>query len=87
MRYKAGDKVRVRQDLAVGKNYGGDIFARSMEEFKGKIVTMGSVDGNHYHIEEDKYKYNWTDEMLEPVKVVTNWDKVTEELNLEDLDL
>ena len=84
MRYKAGDKVRVRQDLAVGKNYGGDIFARSMEEFKGKIVTMGSVDGNHYHIEEDKYKYNWTDEMLEPVKVVTNWDKVKEELNLED---
>ena len=86
MRYKVGDKVRVRKDLVVGKNYGGYIFARSMEEFKGEIVTIESVDGDHYHIEEDKFefKFGWVDEMLEPIKVVTNWDKVKEELSLED---
>ena len=53
MRYKVGDKVRVRKDLVVGKSYGGYVFTRSMEEFKGEIVTIESVDGNHYYIEED----------------------------------
>lgn len=76
MRYKAGDKVRIRQDLVVDKDYGGYDFVRSMEKFKGEIVTIESVAGNHYHIEEDKNKYIWADEMLEPIKVVTNWDKV-----------
>ena len=86
MRYKVGDKVKVRKDLAVDKDYDGYAFVSSMEEFKGKIVTIESVDGDHYHIEEDKFefKFGWVDEMLEPIKVVTNWDKVKEELNLED---
>lgn len=86
MRYKVGDKVRVRKDLVVDKNYDGYAFVSSMEEFEGKIVTIESVDGDHYHIEEDKFefKFGWVDEMLEPIKVVTNWDKVKEELNLED---
>ena len=86
MRYKVGDKVRVRKDLVVDKDYGGYDFVSSMEEFEGKIVTIESVDGDHYHIEEDKFefKFYWVDEMLEPIKVVTNWDKVKEELNLED---
>ena len=76
MRYKVGDKVRVRKDLVVDKYYGGYDFVRSMEKFKGEIVTIESVAGNHYHIEEDKFefKYSWADEMLEPV--ITNWDKV-----------
>lgn len=72
MRYKAGDKVRVRKDLVVGKNYGGYDFVSSMEKFEGKIVTIESVDDDHYHIEEDKF--DWVDEMLEPV--ITNWNKV-----------
>ena len=86
MRYKVGDKVKVRKDLVVGKSYGGYAFTRSMEEFKGKIVTIESVDCDCYFIKENKFefKYGWVDEMLEPIKVVTNWDKVKEELNLED---
>ena len=86
MNYKVGDKVKVRKDLVVDKDYGGYDFVSSMEKFKGEIVTIESVDGNHYHIEEDEseFKYGWVDEMLEPIKVVTNWDKVKEELNLED---
>ena len=86
MRYKVGDKVKVRKDLVADKDYGGYDFVSSMEKFKGEIVTIESVDGNHYNIEEDEseFKYDWVDEMLEPIKVVTNWDKVKEELNLED---
>lgn len=78
MRYEVGDKVRVRKDLVVDKAYDGYVFARSMEEFKGKIVTIESVDCDCYFIKEDKFefKYGWVDEMLEPIKVVTNWDKV-----------
>ena len=51
MSYKAEDKVTVRKDLVVDKIYGGYAFVSSMEEFKGKIVTIESVDGDHYHIE------------------------------------
>ena len=58
------------------KDYGKDCFVRGMEEFKGKIVTIESAKCDYYHIREDKYKYGWTDEMLEPV--VMNWDKVKE---------
>lgn len=55
MRYKAGDKVRVRQDLVVGENYGGYFFSISMEEFKGKILTIENVDCDCYFIEENKF--------------------------------
>ena len=81
MRYKVGDKVIVRKDLAVGKNYGGDAFVSSMEEFEGKIVTIEEVFSSTYQIKEDAGRYTWVDKMLEPV--ITNWDKVEEELNLE----
>lgn len=80
MNYKVGDKVKVRKDLVVDKNYGGYDFVSNMEEFEGKIVTIESVDGDHYHIEEDKFefKFGWVDEMFEPV--ITNWDKVKERI-------
>lgn len=84
MRYKVGDKVRVRKDLVVDKDYGTQFFVDGMRKFKGKIVNIKRVEDSFYRIEEDEivYSYNWTDEMLEPV--ITNWDKVKEELNLED---
>ena len=80
MNYKVGDKVRVRKDLEVGKKYGECVTVERMENLKGKIVTIKKICGTCYRIEEEHY--SWTDEMLEPV--ITNWDKVKEELNLED---
>ena len=84
MRYKVGDKVRVRKDLVVDKKYGTQVFVDGMRELRDKIVNIKCVADSFYRIEEDKNicSYNWTDEMFEPV--ITNWDKVKEELNLED---
>ena len=69
MRYKIGDKVRVRSDLGKHpKNYSMDYNGRSnnatdeMLELKGKIVIITSVD-DFYKIEGNSY--NWTDEMFE----------------------
>lgn len=66
MKYKVGDKVRVRSDLKVGKSYGEHAFLHDMFKFVGKIVTIESVWKQGYRIEEDTYW--WTDEMLEPVE-------------------
>lgn len=66
MKYKVGDRVRVRSDLKVGKGYGAHTFAYDMFKFEGKIVTIESVWEQGYRIEEDTYW--WTDEMFEPVE-------------------
>ncbi len=66
MKYKVGDKVRVRSDLKVGKGYGEHAFVHNMFKFVGKIVTIESVWKRGYRIEEDTYW--WTDEMFEPAE-------------------
>lgn len=43
MKYKVGDKVKVRSDLKVGKDYGEHDFVHDMFKFVGKIVTIESV--------------------------------------------
>lgn len=40
MRYEVGDKVRVRNDLVIGKDDGDFIFNSEMEKYKGKILTI-----------------------------------------------
>ena len=66
MKYKIGDKVRVREDLKIDDKYGGCLFARGMKRFKGKEVTItNTLDNyNRYLIEG----YKWTDEMFEDVE-------------------
>ena len=68
MKYKVGDKVKVREDLEVDKKYGTEEFVEEMEEYRGKIVTIDTVNKDDYYIEEDKQTWAWTEEMLEDVK-------------------
>ena len=68
MKYKAGDKVKVRENLEVNKRYGTEEFIEEMEEYKGKIVTIDTVNKDDYYIEEDKQSWSWTEEMLEDVE-------------------
>ena len=61
MKYKVGDKVRVRSDLKNTVLYGGLYVVDEM--LKKKIVTITSVHDDYYKVAEDDYK--WTDGMLE----------------------
>ena len=61
MKYKVGDKVRVRRDLGTAVMYG--VLCVVDEMLKKKIVTIKSVHDGYYKVVEDDYK--WTDEMLE----------------------
>lgn len=67
MRYKVGDKVRVRSDLHNCEFYGGYTFEGEMESYRGKIVTITFVGDDYYGI-DDCLMYSWTDEMFEPVE-------------------
>ena len=44
MKYKKGDRVRVRPDLEVGKIYGSDSFVEAMEHSRGREFTVSAVD-------------------------------------------
>lgn len=67
MKFKVGDKVRVREDLEIDKMYGNYEFIKEMAHLKGEIVTIKEVLKSGYRIEEEYYM--WTDEMLEEVKL------------------
>lgn len=65
MKYKVGDRVRVRSDLEIGAPYGDWLFSSGMNDYKGKVVTISVTYQNKYRVREDKERWVWTDEMLE----------------------
>lgn len=65
MKYKVGDKVRVRRDLRISTNYGDYTFVSGMDDYKGSVVTISDVFSNVYYIKEDKGKWGWTDGLFE----------------------
>ena len=67
MKYKVGDKVRVRKDLKVGGSY-GVYFNDDMAKFIGEEVTIDYVGPISYRIKEDTFNWSWTDEMFEDFK-------------------
>ena len=67
MKYKVGDKVRVREDLVAEKQYGKDFFVSEMIPFKGQVVTIKIVKDGRYVIEEDSGEWYWTEGMLLPI--------------------
>ncbi len=81
MKYKVGDKVRVRSWEDMEREFGldefGDInteiwFAPPMKEYCGKVVEISEIVGNYYKIRKDKELWSFTDEMLEPV--IFDWE-------------
>lgn len=72
MRYKVGDRVRVRKDLIIGAAYNGNHFTRQMYELLGKIVRISEVYTDFYCIDDLDYEYcSWTDAMFEPITELT----------------
>ena len=65
MKYKVGDKVRVRSDLKNDVSYGSQCTVEEMMDYKGNVVTISEVGQTCYQIEGDEEGWSWTDEMLE----------------------
>lgn len=84
MKYKIGDKVRVKEDLVVDQWYGDDIFCSGMDSFKGQTVTIKKIRENKYVIEEDHENWHWTEEMFLPIIKYKIGDKVIIREDLEE---
>ena len=71
MKYKVGDKVKIRADLKPGADYGGLVPMLSMCSKRGNVVTIKNsevCDGLLlYHIEGDECDFLWTEEMFEEI--------------------
>lgn len=74
MKYKVGDKVKVRSYNSMKEQYGvswdGSIpvrctFVLNMKKFCEITVTISKVMSKSYRIREDRAKFYWSDDMLE----------------------
>lgn len=65
MKYKVGDKVKVRSDLKNDVSYGSQCTVEEMMDYKGSVVTISEVGQTCYQIEGDEEGWSWTDEMFE----------------------
>ena len=67
MKYKAGDKVRIRKDLVAGKYYGGTQTNENgeMNKYFGRVAKITEVRVGNYRIDIDGENWFWSDKMLE----------------------
>lgn len=76
MKFKVGDKVRIRKDLVVGRTYGGITNYSFLSETDGHLgvqtITRITNSGN-YRL--NKATFTYSEEMLEPVE-----EEITEKL-------
>ena len=72
-KFQIGDKVRLRDDLELGRDYGEITFLRKMKDLQGKelIVNDISLQGN-YTLNESDFLYS--EEMLENVNITDDSD-------------
>lgn len=82
MKYKVGDKVRVRENLKDGHSYGHRFLNLYMKTFVGKEVTISDVNErvNLFRIKDDGGQNTWSEEMFEPVES----ENATDETNVSD---
>ena len=65
MKYKVGDRVRVRKDLKPGNFYGRAYYSSDMNKFKAMECVVTNIYDGTYNINDSECGF--TDEMLEPV--------------------
>ena len=68
MKFKVGDKVRIKKDLKEGNSF--EIYVTDgMEELAGEIVTITAANKTlvrtEYEIDKDNGFYAWTEDMFE----------------------
>ena len=74
MKYKVGDKVRIKSLDWYNQNKDVSLiestnsyhnFIAIMQDFCGKVMTISNVNSDYYDMVEDAGEYFWTDEMIE----------------------
>ena len=67
LRYKIGDKVRVRSDIEAEFTSDDCNFVEQMEKYRGQTMTIGSITDNQrrYLLIEDDDEWYWVDEFFE----------------------
>ena len=81
MRFKIGDKVRVREDLEVDKRYGREFFVGGMERYRGEVMEIDDTwNSAGYNLKEDDENWLFTDEMFEPVEKYKTDAEIMQEL-------
>jgi len=66
MKFKIGDKVKLRDGLEVGEKYGGIMLTRSMSRHVGETLEIEIIaDGVRYYLKESYLPFS--EEMLEPI--------------------
>lgn len=68
MKFKVGDKVKIREDFSRTKHYKVTPVS-NMEKYRGRIARVKRIssEGN-YNLDIDGMRWYWSDDMLEPYK-------------------
>lgn len=80
MKFKVGDKVRIREDLSINTFYGDCWTDCRMKKYKGQvgIIKLVNEEDEDYKVLIDNNKeslaWYWTDGMLEPYNETNNID-------------
>lgn len=76
MKYKVGDKVRIREDLRIKEQYNDLTFVPDMVQYMGKVATITEIRFEDvYGIDLDDCNWCWTDEMFEDIMKSENKDE------------
>lgn len=78
MRYRVGDKVRIRTDLRVNIKYGNCDYIYEMEKYKGKTAYITEIYRSKFNdvfsLDIDNGEWGWTDGMVEPVTIKNTYE-------------
>lgn len=70
MKFKVGDKVRIKKDLKPG-SYGWVHFDELMSKYRGKQTTVKECltcdTHDYYHLSIDDSGWSWSEDMLKPL--------------------
>lgn len=78
MKYKIGDKVRIRRDLVAGKRYGDNTYIDTMEwdaKSHDYVLTINKYTWNNTQYSMVESGFNWTEEMIEGLAELTDRQK------------
>lgn len=71
MKYKVGDKVKIRKDLILLATYGNATFHIGMGHLRGETVTICGMEEKESRYRINESSFTITDEMLEPIDTGT----------------